>query len=163
MSHYKESELVNHLEELGLTDYEIKVYSNLIQNERVTASEIAQLSGVPRTKSYEILSNLCNKGLCIEIPDNVRKYSAVEPVIAINSLRAKAEEDFTSRIGIIEAIQSQLEEIYANRSTEDDSTAMIQVFREKNTIWQKVQDLLASAEKEILVFSKEPYLVSVGH
>ncbi len=158
-----DKDLNDKLQQLGLTEYEIRAYASLLSSGKRTATELAHLSGVPRTKTYEVLAGLSAKGLCIEIPDAVRKYAAVEPEIAIKTLRLKFEEEFITKINLIDALKDNLEDMYSNRDTEEDNSSIIEVFRDKNTIWQKVQEHLSKAQEEIMVFSKEPYIVSVSH
>ncbi len=157
MNHINDS-----LQKFGLTDYEIKSYITLLQKDSFTASELAQASGVPRSKTYEILTSLCNKGLCIEIPENVRKYTAIAPEIAISTLKNKMNEELNQKIDLLNSIQDTLVNIYTNRSVSENPSSVIQIVREKNAIWQSIQELINNAKEEILVFSKEPFIVSVG-
>jgi sugar-specific transcriptional regulator TrmB len=152
-----------YLQKIGLTEYEVKIYMTMLEKDNCSASELAQASGVPRSKTYEILNNLSNKGLCIEVPDTIKRYSAIKPVTAINTLKQKLAADHQEKIDILNLIENKLIDIYSNRSYGESGASVIQIYREKNTIWQSIQDLLNSAENEILVFSKEPFIVSVGH
>ncbi|MEM3510511.1 MAG: helix-turn-helix domain-containing protein, partial [Nitrososphaerales archaeon] len=50
------------LEGLGLTEYEIKAYTTLIEYGEQTASDLSRNSGVPYSKIYEVLNSLEEKG-----------------------------------------------------------------------------------------------------
>ncbi|MGI0081408.1 MAG: helix-turn-helix domain-containing protein, partial [Nitrososphaerales archaeon] len=50
------------LQDLGLTDYEIKVYLSLLDAPGSQASDIGRSSEVPVSKIYEVLANLERKG-----------------------------------------------------------------------------------------------------
>jgi len=58
---------IENLSKLGLKEPEAKVYLNLLKKKNFTATEISRLSGVPRTKIYDVLHQLINK-------DYVLKY-----------------------------------------------------------------------------------------
>lgn len=156
------NQIKENLQKIGLTEYEVKIYLTLLEKESMSASELSAASGVPRSKSYEILNNLANKGLCVEIPDSIKKYTAVDPEQAIANIKHKLDQEMNEKILLLGSIESSLISMYSQRDSSDNSNSIIEVYRDKNTIWQKIQDLISKAEEEILVFSKEPYIVSVG-
>ena len=49
---------IAHLAEIGLSEYEAKVYLSLLRESPSTAYEIARLSGVPTSKVYAVLGKL---------------------------------------------------------------------------------------------------------
>ena len=51
------------LKSLGLTKYEALVYIALLKLESATASEIHEISGVPRASVYTVIDQLVEKGL----------------------------------------------------------------------------------------------------
>ena len=67
------------LTNIGLTELEAKVYINMLKKQYFTATEIATISKINRTQTYDILSKLINRGMCSEIRGKVRKYSAIDP------------------------------------------------------------------------------------
>ena len=50
------------LQEFGLTDYEIRSYTSLLEIGPATASELSESSSVPYSKIYEVLGSLEKKG-----------------------------------------------------------------------------------------------------
>lgn len=55
--------LLDQLREIGLTEYETKVYLALLTKGPLTANELSIASGVPRTKVYETTIHLKRKGI----------------------------------------------------------------------------------------------------
>ena len=84
---------IENLSKLGSKEPEAKVYLNLLKKKNFTATEISRLSGVPRTKIYDVLHQLINKGLCVEILGGVKKYSPANPKTAFNGLIRRYEQD----------------------------------------------------------------------
>ncbi|MFQ6129569.1 MAG: TrmB family transcriptional regulator [Candidatus Hadarchaeaceae archaeon] len=54
--------IVEQLQNVGLTQYEAKVYSSLLNDHLNSATKLSEKSGVPRTKIYSVLESLQNKG-----------------------------------------------------------------------------------------------------
>ncbi|MEW6523029.1 MAG: helix-turn-helix domain-containing protein [Bacillota bacterium] len=55
-------DVVQNLQELGLTEYEARAYVALLQQPGGTGYEVSQGSGVPRSRIYEVLQSLVRKG-----------------------------------------------------------------------------------------------------
>lgn len=66
------------LQEHGLTEYEARAYLALLDLGMAEASQVADLSRVPRTKIYQALDGLEAKRLVRVIPERPKRY-AVEP------------------------------------------------------------------------------------
>lgn len=60
-------EIVDDLMSLGYSEYEAKVYVGLIKNPEVSGYEASKHSGVPRSKVYEVLNSLVEKGAALEM------------------------------------------------------------------------------------------------
>ncbi len=82
------------LQDLGLTDYEIKVYLALLDGPGSQASEIGRLSEVPVSKIYEVLSNLERKGW-VESQQSGRpaKYYPKSPSTALQAFKMRLERE----------------------------------------------------------------------
>lgn len=81
------------LERIGLTKSEIRVYLALLKLGQTTAGPIVNEAKVTRSKIYDILERLKNKGLVSHIIKESTKYfSAANPNNIINYLEKKEEE-----------------------------------------------------------------------
>ncbi len=81
------------LEQIGLTESEIKVYLALLKLGQTTAGPIVDEAKVTRSKIYDILERLKNKGLVSYIIKESTKYfSAADPSNIIQYLDDKEEE-----------------------------------------------------------------------
>ena len=91
----------NPLKQIGLTDSEIKVYLALIKIGQSTSGKIVDESRVTRSKIYDILERLKNKGLVSHITKESTKYfSAADPNVILDYLDKKEEELLKERISI---------------------------------------------------------------
>ena len=62
-----------------LNIYEVKVWTALLSRGVAPAGELADLSGVPRSRSYDVLESLEKKGFIIMKLGKPIKYLAVKP------------------------------------------------------------------------------------
>lgn len=162
------------LQESGLTKREAHIYLALLQKKEFSASEIASIIPVGRTKIYEIIPNLITKGLCIELQKDGKKiYSAVEPKIALESLLSffkqkvqedisEKEEEIVKKQNMFKALENDLDKIYTNNSQKSDNMDYIEVLKDKNQIKRRWIELQKNTKHEMLGFNKPPYSMAYG-
>ena len=81
------------LENIGLTKGETKVYLALLKLGQTTAGPIVDEAKITRSKIYDILERLKNKGLVSYITKESTKYfSAADPNSILNYLEDKEKE-----------------------------------------------------------------------
>src|SRR5512137_2382971 len=76
------------LKSLGLTKYEALVYIALLRVASATASEIHELSGVPRASVYPVIDQLLDKDLVSVSQSSPKRFAAIPPEEAIDHLTA---------------------------------------------------------------------------
>ena len=87
--------IVESLKTLGLTKYEALVYVALLQAPGATATELHELSGVPRASVYPVLERLSQKSLVSISQSTPKRFNPVKPDDAVNSLLRLIESDAT--------------------------------------------------------------------
>jgi len=95
--------VVEKLRQVGLTEYEAKVYLALLNTHLNTATQVSEKSGVPRTKIYAVLEALKNKGW-------VRVYSGVPLLFKAVAPRAVFEKVKGDLERFLESVQTTLKE-----------------------------------------------------
>jgi len=105
------------LENIGFTKGEIKVYLALLELGNSTSGPIILNSGVARSKVYEILERLKEKGLVSEsIQANTRYFQASDPERIMDYMKKqenelkKKEEDFKTLLPELKLKQQLIEE-----------------------------------------------------
>ncbi len=84
------------LVELGLSEYEARSYTCLLQCQPATAYEISKASGVPSSKIYEIMNRLVDKGIVRPLSEGGqrgKRYGALDP----DEFMAHKRQDITER------------------------------------------------------------------
>ncbi len=152
-------EIINELIEIGLTEYEAKVYSTLLQQDLLTASDITKIGDVPRGRIYDIIDQLIEKGFCITVPGIVKKFKAVDPDTAIKNLVDQQKKKEMKMLEVAEKLQEK----YNNKKKNATSLDYITVLTSKQSQIKKFQELEETSKEFILSFNKRPYTVSTAN
>ena len=89
------------LQEFGLTDYEIRSYSSLLEIGPATASELSEASDVPYSKIYEILGSLEKKGWIESEHGRPSKYYPKPPSLAIEITKSQFENKLKTNEALV--------------------------------------------------------------
>lgn len=143
----------NDLMQIGLTEVEARVYINLLKKSNFTATEIATISKINRTQSYDILSKLVKKGLCIEVYGNKKKYEAISPEVVMNNFSQQFEE----KKNIANSLSKHLSEVFKQNLKNSNPLDFIKVLRTNQSISEYVYKLLVTTVQEVKVFNKPPF------
>ncbi|MEM1579072.1 MAG: helix-turn-helix domain-containing protein [Archaeoglobaceae archaeon] len=129
--------LINVLRSFGFSDYEAKALSTLIAKGILSAREIAELSGIPRTSVYDVMASLKAKGFVEEI-GKPAKFRAIGTDEIISAISRKMNEN----------LKILREEILKLRSSEE--IEIVKLYRGK-AVLEKLEELVSSAKEEIIV------------
>lgn len=152
------SQYITQLTQLGLNVYEAKAYAALLGKDSFSATQVADLSGVPRQRIYDILSSLVDRGLAISRPGkHGTRYAAVEPKLALAALVEREQERLSKLQTIAADLSTALGEQYHEGQTESSPLEYIEVLRGRTSINQRFAEIQANCKREILVFTKPPY------
>lgn len=150
-------DIIKNLTSLGFTESEAKIYLHLLKNNNCTASEISKSTGVSRTQTYQVINSLIKQNMCIERLGSVKKYSAVNPETATQSI----EKDLEEKKNILESMKPILSNLFENDNQNDNPFEFIRVLYTKSSIIQTVENLERSARESVLAFNKPPYAMNL--
>ena len=149
---------VSQLTQLGLNAYEAKAYTALLGKESFTASQVADLSGVPRQRIYDILASLVERGLAISRPSRRgTKYAAVAPNVALNALLEQEQKRLSHLQVVTNDLIDVLTDQYKIGKEETGPLEYIEVLRGSTAINQRFAEIQDNCRREILVLTKPPY------
>ena len=149
---------IHQLTQLGLNAYEAKAYAALLGRDSFSATQIADKSGVPRQRIYDILASLVERGLAISRPGRGgTKYAAVAPKLALNALLEREQERLQQLQQVASELRDTLSNPYAEGQEESSRLEYIEVLRGQTAINQRFAEIQAACQREILIFTKPPY------
>src|SRR3990167_9266302 len=111
-------ELVKKIKDyFGLNVYETKVWLALISKGIASAGEVADISGVPRSRTYDVLESLEKRGFAIVKIGKPVKYLGVKPHVILEKLKNNVKKDAEERMEDLSKIKTtdeflKLEELY---------------------------------------------------
>jgi sugar-specific transcriptional regulator TrmB len=135
-------EVVEKLRGFGLTSYEAKAFVTLIHLGEASAREISDYTKIPRTKVYDVLKKLAEKGFIEFQPGNPTLFRALEPL----EVAGKLQKEMISRI---KEFMTLVEKVKIERRRRIQH---VWVSRGRWAVESKVKDLVSGAEKELLLF-----------
>lgn len=127
-------ELVEALKNFGLSNYEARALIALISKGVLSAKEIAEISGIPRTSVYDVMNSLISKGL-VEAFGKPTKFKCLSSDEIISVLSRRVNEN-------LEYIKKELPRF----TTEVD---VIKVYRNE-LMMEKLKEIVSEAKNEIL-------------
>jgi len=143
---------------LGLTTYEARAYVTLIKRDSFTAAQVSRQAGLPRQRIYDVLGSLVQKGLASTRPGTVVKYAAIAPEQAVDRLVGNRRIEFHDLEREAAELISRLTPDFAAGREHTDPLEYIEVLRDKGAINERFNQLLEHVRREILVFTKPPYV-----
>lgn len=127
------------LQQFGFTQYESQVYTSLITiNKALDPTAIVKRSGVPRTKVYEVLNNLVEKGIVLEATvEKKRQYTALPMEAMIEKLKANFD--------------ANIEELKKIEVAEMEIDDRVWTLKENQSIASVMKELTDEATKSIFI------------
>lgn len=102
--------ILEDLQEIGLTEYEAKVYVALLSKHPATGYQLSKESGVPRSMVYEVLKRLHGRGIALEtVESRATLYRPLPP----NLLLDWHEAEFKKRVA---GLRKGLDELFKSRA-----------------------------------------------
>lgn len=133
------------MQEFGLTDYEIRSYTSLLEIGPATASELSESSSVPYSKIYEVLGSLEKKGWIEMEHGRPSKYYPKPPSVAMEITRSQMENSLRTNQ---ELIMGELQPIYERKGVRERPD--IWIVRGNFNVLAKIRETVEHVQKEVL-------------
>jgi len=136
--------------------YEAKVWLALLNKGVASAGEIASASGVPRSRTYDVLESLEKRGFAIAKLGKPVKYIGVKPRAIIEKLKNNVRTDAEERMVELSNIKNTneflaLESLYNNGlqpvRKEDVSVAL----KGRSNISNQIREIIKNAKQEVII------------
>jgi len=144
------------LKSIGLNLYERRLWVALLARGTATAGELSEMANVPRSRTYDVLQSLAEKGFVVIQTAKPIRYVAIPPAEALERAKAKIKEkmqEMISRIDtlkeseIIEELNGLFEKGLKLVSPEELTGAL----KGKYSVLQQIDSMLKSAKKNISI------------
>jgi HTH-type transcriptional regulator, sugar sensing transcriptional regulator len=149
-------DLINKIKDyFDLNIYETKVWLALLGKGAASAGEIAQISGVPRSRTYDVLEGLEKKGFAIIKLGKPVKYFGVKPNMVLEKMKNNVKKQAEEKVDVLGRIRdtdeyTELESLYKESiepiKREDVSAAL----KGRSNITNYLREIIVNAEKEVI-------------
>ncbi|MFB6200273.1 MAG: TrmB family transcriptional regulator [Candidatus Nanohaloarchaea archaeon] len=153
-------ETLDKLEDIGLNMYERKLYSALIARGTSTAGELSEMTNVPRSRAYDVLESLAEKGLAVIKSSQPMEYVAIPPEEAIENIKSQHRQELEEKLEKLDGFKDsdaveELESLYDQGLDLVEPEDMTGSLQGKHQIDQHMGTMFKSAEDSIKIVTSE--------
>jgi len=143
-------------EYFDLNIYETKVWLALLTKGIASVGEVAQLSGVPRSRTYDVLESLEKRGFAITKIGKPVKYISVKPTEIIEKLKNKVMLEAQDKVKSLANLKdtseyTELEQLHNSGISPIKSNEITGSLKGRSNVLSKIRELVEKAEKEVLI------------
>ena len=150
------NEVFDALKGIGLNLYERKIYVALLAKGIGTAGEVSNIAKVPRSRSYDILESLSDKGFVVLQPSKPIRYVALEPKDALERVKQNMEQkhlDLQERVDKFSRSNhvTELENLFKQGFSLIQPFEMTGTIKGSHAINQQLRSVFKKAKEKITV------------
>ena len=141
-----------------LNIYEVKIWTALLSRGIASAGELADISGVPRSRCYDVLESLEKKGFIIMKIGKPIKYLAVNPDAILERVKKNIRDDADQLTSQYESIKEteefkELELLHKTGVQHVDISSISKSIVGRAAINRNIKDLISRAKSRIVIVS----------
>lgn len=150
-------ELVKKIKDyFNLNIYETKVWLALLGKGIASAGEIAETSGVPRSRTYDVLESLEKQGFAISKIGKPAKYIAVKPGVILEKLKNNMIKEADDKVLTLSKLKetseyTEIEGLYNTGMKPVRHEDLSAAIKGRSTIYNHAREILENAKKEVVI------------
>ncbi|MBM3231884.1 TrmB family transcriptional regulator [Candidatus Pacearchaeota archaeon] len=150
-------EIVNKVKDhFDLNIYETKVWLALLSKGIVTAGETAEISEVPRSRTYDVLESLTKRGFAIVKVGKPVKYIAVEPKTVLERMQTNTLTKAQEKVNTLSNLKNtqeydELVQLHKEGISPVKLEELSGHIKGRSNLLSKLKEMVDSAEKEIII------------
>lgn len=155
-------ELVKRIKEyFDLNIYETKVWLALLTKGIASAGEVAELSGVPRSRTYDVLESLEKRGFAITKIGKPVKYIAVKPTEVVEKMKSFVMQEAQDKVKTLSELKAtseytELEQLHNTGIAPIKSHEITGAIKGRANVLTRVRELLEKAQNEVFICTSAP-------
>ncbi len=153
-------ETLDALEDIGLNMYERKIYSALLGRGVSTAGELSEMTNVPRSRAYDVLESLAEKGFAVIKSSQPMEYVSIPPEQAIENIKKQHQRELEDKMDKLDDFKeseavSELENLYDQGVELVDPAEMSGSLKGTHQIHQHMGTMFQEADDSIKIMTSE--------
>ncbi len=139
-----------------LNIYEAKIWAALLSKGVATAGELSEISGVPRSRAYDVLESLEKSGFIIMKIGKPIKYLAVKPEDVFKRVKKQLQEKATEQVKMLENVEStnvlkDLQLLFTNGIVNIDPCNISGAIKGRKNLYNQMYDMIETAQKSVYI------------
>jgi len=139
-----------------LNVYEVKIWTSLLSRGIATAGELADISGVPRSRCYDVLESLEKKGFIIMKVGKPIKYIAVNPEEIVGRVKKTITNDADLQLNLMDKLKKtnvfkELELLHKTGIEHVEPSEITNSFVGRDNIYLFLRNMMKGAKKSITI------------
>jgi len=144
-----------------LNIYEVKIWTALLSRGLATAGELADISGVPRSRSYDVLESLEKRGFVIIKLGKPIKYIAVQPDEIVKRVKSSIKKTSDYQLDLLEKVKDttlfkEIELLFKQGIHNVDPSNLAGAIRGRTNLRNHIDTMLSNAEKSVVMVNSTP-------
>ena len=153
-----QKDFLNRLKQFGLNSYEVKIWVALLARGISTAGELADISNVPRSRSYDVLESLEKKGFVIMKIGKPIKYIAITPTEVLDRVKKKIVEDSEQTLKSMDKLKDseilkELNMLYKQGVDIIEPTELSGNLKGRNNVYNQMESMIKAAEESVIIMT----------
>jgi sugar-specific transcriptional regulator TrmB len=150
-------ELIGRIKDhFDLNLYETKVWLALLSKGVASVGEVATISRVPRSRTYDVLESLEKKGFAIIRMGKPVKYLGVKPQIILERIKQDIRKGAEEKVNILSKLKDteefvKLNELYTQGINPVKKEEISTSLRGKSNISNFLREIIENAKKEVVI------------
>lgn len=150
-------ELVKRVKDyFNLNIYETKVWLALLSKGIASAREVADLSAVPRSRTYDVLESLEKRGFAVTKIGKPVKYIAMKPTEVIEKMKSNTMSEANEKVKSLSNLHTtqeylELEQLHKSGISMVKVHEITGSIKGRANIISKLRDLLENAKQEVVL------------
>lgn len=146
------------LKGIGMNLYERRLWVALLARGTSTAGELSEIANVPRSRAYDILQSLTDKGFVVMQTAKPLRYVAIAPEEALERAKNKMREEIDAMQQRIDELKSspvmrELNEIFTKGLKVISPEDMTGALKGKFSVLQQLESMFKSASDRIHILT----------
>ena len=153
-------EFLGKLKDFGLNSYESKLWVALLSRGVSTAGELSDISGVPRSRTYDVLESLEKKGFIVVKVGKPIKYLAVSPGEVVERVKKRVIKEAEEKSETLTKLKGsdvleELNSLHTQGVQMVDPTDKSASFRGRDKVYDHMNMMIKNAKRSVHIMTTE--------
>jgi HTH-type transcriptional regulator, sugar sensing transcriptional regulator len=154
------SKTMDALRTIGLNKYERNLWAALLSRGSATAGELADISNVPRSRCYDVLESLAERGFVVVQPGKPLRYMTVQPKEALERAKKKIQENANEMSNKIDRLakssaMKELERLHKDNIKTVQPEHLTGALRGRHAMHNHIESMIKKAGKSVKLITTE--------